>query len=215
MDNDKIDSNLTANQAECTSRCESGCCGNKTGISKRMKIIICLVVAIAAAAVLAQGIMQKADSNSDLEQNSTNLSLWGEPLASLDSLNKVASNTDTAFLYLPVAGLGPNENVKNEIESAAGKAQSQGTSVAFFMLDDGSEDYRLLTSQVPAPLVLVLVNGANLSLVPANISEVKGMSFVSGNISEENLLYALVAASRASIRCCPLPSTESPSAKCC
>jgi len=96
-----------------------------------MKIIICLVVAIAAAAVLAQGIMQKADSNSDLEQNSTNLSLWGEPLASLDSLNKVASNTDTAFLYLPVAGLGPNENVKNEIESAAGKAQSQGTSVAF------------------------------------------------------------------------------------
>lgn len=159
--------------------------------------------------------MQKSDSQSDLEQNSTNLSLWGDPLASLASLNKVASQMDIAFLYLPVEGLGPDENVKNEIESAAGKAQSQGTSAAFFMLDEGSEDYRLLTSQVPAPLVLVLVNGANLSVVPANISEVKGMSVVSGNISEENLLYALVAASRASVKCCPLPSTESPSAKCC
>ena len=214
MDNDKIGSTST-NQAECTSGCGSGCCGNATGISKKGKMIICLVVAIAAAIVLAQGIMQKAESESDCGADLSDLSLWGDPVASLASLNQVAANKDIAFVYLPVLGQGPDENIKNEIESAAGKAQSQGTSAAFFTLDEGSEDYGLLTSQVPAPFVLVLVNASNLSAVPANISEENGMSVVSGNISEENLLYALVAASRASVGCCPLPSTKSPSAKCC
>jgi hypothetical protein len=159
--------------------------------------------------------MQKAESESDVQENSSELSLWGIPIASLASLNQAPDKNDITFLYLPVAGRGQDENIKNEIESAANKAQSQGTSAAFFTLDEGSEDYILLTSQVPAPLVLVLVNAANLSVVPADISEEKGMSVVSGNISEENLLYALVAASRTSVGCCPLPSTKSPSAKCC
>ena len=214
MDNDKIGSTST-NRAECTSECGSGCCSNASGISKKGKMIICLIVAIAAAVVLAQGIMQKAESESDAEQNLSDQSLWSNPVASLASLNQVASHKDIAFLYLPIAGQGPDEGVKNEIESAAGKAQAQGTSTAFFTLDESSEDYGLLTSQVPAPFVLVLVNGSNLSAVPTNISQENGMSVVSGNISEENLLYALVAASRASAGCCPVPSTKSPSAKCC
>jgi hypothetical protein len=177
--------------------------------------VLCLVVAIAAAIVLAQGIMQKAESENDLEQDPSDLSPWSNPIESLASLNRAASQKDIVFLYLPIAGQGPDESVKIEIESAAGKAQSRGTSTAFFTLDESSEDYGLLTSQVPAPFVLVLANGTNLSAVLTNISQENGMSVVSGNISEENLLYALVSVSRASAVCCPVPSAKSPSAKCC
>ncbi len=198
-----------ANNAECSSGCKAGCCCSSNGISKRAKIIVCLIVAIAAAIVIAQGIMQKAEAESDMGQNSSDLSLWLEPVASLASLNQVATHKDV-FLYLPLMDQGPEDIIKDEIESAASKAQSQGRSIAFFALDQGSEDYGKLTSQVPAPSVLVINNGCNLSSVPSNIATETGMSVVSGDISEENLLYALVAASRPTAGCCLLPS-----AKCC
>jgi hypothetical protein len=218
------ESNATQNQAGCTAECGPGCNCSASGIDKKGKIIICLVVAIAAAIVLAYGFMQKAEAQSDLgqstleiadETNLTDSSLWGNPIESLAYLSQVASQKDAVFLYLPIKGQGPDENIKKEIQSAASKAQSKGTMVAFFALDEGSEDYAQLTSQVPAPSVLVMVKGSNLSAVPANISEESGMGVVSGNISEENLLYAMVAASRPSVGCCVLPSTNSSSAKCC
>ena len=206
MDNEK----MGPNQAECKPGCGSGCNCRATGISKKSKIIICLIVAIAAVVVLAHGIMQKAEAQSDLEQNASNLSLWANTIDSLASLNQEAPLKDAVFLYLPMKGQEPDENVKKEIEAAAGKAQSQGTMTAFYVLDEGSEDYLQLTSQVPAPFVLVMVKGSSMTVVPANVSIEKGMSVVSGDISEENLLYALVAASRPSASCCALPST-----KCC
>jgi hypothetical protein len=219
MDNDKIIPNANQNQAGCTAaECGPGCCG-ASGISKKGRIIICLVVVIAAAIVLAYGVMQKAEAQSALETaNETNQAdspLWGNPIESFAYLSQVASEKDTVFLYLPIKGQGPDENIKKEIQSAADKAQSKGTVVAFFALDEGSEDYAQLTSQVPAPFVLVMVNGCNLSAVPANISEESGMDVVSGDISEENLLYAMVATSRPSVGCCPVPSTNSSPIKCC
>ncbi|MDQ1313607.1 hypothetical protein [Methanothrix sp.] len=198
-----------ANKAECSSGCKAACCCSSNGISKRGKIILCLIVAIAAVIVIAHGIIQKAEAESDMGQNPSDLSLWSEPAASLASLNQVAAQKDV-FLYLPLTDQGPDDKIKDEIELAASKAQSQGRSIAFFALDQGSEDYGQLTSQVPAPFVLVINNGCNLSSVPSNITTETGMSIVSGDISEENLLYALVAASRPTAGCCSLPST-----KCC
>ena len=52
-----------------------------------------------------------------------------------------------------------------------------------FTLDEGSKDYAQVTSQVPVPCVLAMVKGL-------------GTSAATHNISEENLLQALVAASR-------------------
>lgn len=198
-----------ANKAECSSVCNAACCCSSNGISKKGKIIVCLIVAIAAAIVIGHGIIQKAAAQSDMEQNPSDLLIWNEPASSLASLDQVASQKDI-FLYLPLNGQGTDDKIKNEIESAASKAQSQGRSIAFFALDQGSEDYGQLTSQVPAPFVLVINNGCNLSSVPSNITTETGMSVVSGDISEENLLYALVAASRPTTGCCPLPAT-----KCC
>jgi len=223
MNNDKIAPTTSQNQAGCASGCGSGCCST-SGIGKKRKIIICLAVAFAAAIVLAYGIMQKAEAQSDLgqnaletanESNQMDSSTWGKPIESLASLSQEASQKDIVFLYLPIKGQGPDENIMREIQSATGKAQSRGTMAAFFALDEGSEDYAQLTNQVPAPFVLVIVKGSYPSAVPVNISQEGGMGVVSGDISEENLLYAMVAASRPSASCCPAPSAKSPSTKCC
>jgi len=209
MDDDKLEPTSSANQAESASGCGPGCNCGGTKIGKKGKVIICLVIAIAAAIVLANSVMQKAESGDNGGQNAfaakvlvaekasppitaenatgtnqMNLSLWGKPLESLASLNEVAAQKDAVFLYLPAKGQGPNENVKKEIEAAAGKAQSQGIKIAHFTLYDGSEDYAQVTSQVPAPCVLAMVKGRGTSAAT--------------NISETNLLQALVSASRPS-----------------
>jgi hypothetical protein len=224
MDNDKSRTEGSQNKAECAANCGPGCNCGTSGISKKGKIIICLVIAIAAAIVLAHGFIQKAEAQNDSgqsaleiagETNLTDSSPWGNPIESLAYLSEVASQKDAIFLYLPIKGQGQDENIKKEIQSAATKAQSKGTTTAFFALDEGSEDYAQLTSQVSAPFVLVMVKGCSLGTVPANISEASGMDVVSGDISEENLLYALVAATRPSVGCCPLPSANASSAKCC
>jgi len=174
-------------------------------------MIICLVIAIAAAIVLVHSVMQNAETGVDGGQNAfaaakvlvtdeassqatketatgtsqTNISLWGKPLESLASLNDVAAQKDAVFLYLPEKGQRPDESVKKEMEAAAGKAQSQGTMMALFVLDEGSDDYAQVIRQVPAPCVLAMVNGT-------------GNSVATTNISEANLLQSLVAASRPS-----------------
>jgi hypothetical protein len=210
MENDKLEPTSSENQAEGASACGPGCNCGAARIGTKSKVIICLVVAIAAAIVLANSVMQKAETGADGELNAftakslvaekasplntaenasetdqVNSSLWGKPLESLASLNDLAVQKDAVFLYLPAKGQRPDEGVKKEIEAAAGKAQSQGTKMAFFVLDESSVDYAPVTSQVPAPCVLAMVNGT-------------GNSVATTNITEGNLLQSLVAASRPS-----------------
>lgn len=165
--------------------------------------------------------MQKAEAQSDLvtisnETDQMNSSLWDSPIESLANLSLVASQKDAAFLYLPIKGAGLDKNITKEVQSAVSKAQSKGMTIALFVLDANSDDYAQLTRQVPAPYILVVVKGCNLNTVPADISIEQGMSVVSGDISEENLLYGLVAASRPSTPCCVvMPTNKSASTKCC
>ena len=212
MNDERSEQASTTYQIEVTSQCGPGCNCGTTGLRTKGKVIICLVVAIAAAVVLARGFARKAESKSIQGQNAfaatapaispeapstttekakttdtirTKSSLWSEPLKNLASLNEVAVQKDAVFLYLPEKGRGPDETVKLQIEKAAGKAQSGGTMMAFYTLDDGSHDYAQVTSQVPAPLVLAMVKGG-------------GVKAVTGDISEGKLLQAMVEASRAS-----------------
>jgi len=202
MDNDKLEPTSSSNQAEGASGCVPGCNCGAARIDTKGKMIICLVVAIAAAIVLANSVMQKAETGADgglnaftakslvaekasLQTDQANSSLWGKPLISLASLNDLAVQKDAVFLYLPAKGQSLDESVKKEIEAAAGKAQSQGIRMGFFVLDESSADYAQVTSQVPAPTVLAMVNGT-------------GNSVATTNITEGNLLQSLVAASRPS-----------------
>lgn len=202
MENDKLEPTSPENRAENESGCGPGCNCGGAKISTKGKVIICLVIAIAAAIVLANSVMQKAETVAEGELNAftakalvtdtespqndkANSSLWDKPLESLASLNEVAGGKDAVFLYLPARGQSPDENVKKEIEAAAGKAQLQGTKIAFFVLEEGSADYAQVTSQVPVPCVLAMVYGT-------------GKSAATTNITEGNLLQSLVAASRPS-----------------
>ena len=212
MNDERSEQASTTHQIEITSQCGPGCNCGTTGLRTKGKVIVCLVVAIVAAVVLARGFARKAESKSIQGQNAfaatapavspeapptttekakttdtirTNSSLWGEPLKNLASLNELAARKDAVFLYLPEKGRGPDKTVKLQIEKAAGKAKSGGTKMAFFTLDDGSHDYAKVTSQVPAPCVLAMVKGGSVSTV-------------SGDISEGKLLQAIVEASRPS-----------------
>lgn len=162
--------------------------GSGGKIGTKSKVIVLLVVAIAAIILLANSVMHKAETESDeglnlnpakalasekasLHTDKVNSSLWDKPLESIASLNEVATEKDAVFLYLPAKGQVPDEQVKKEIEAAAGKAQSQGTEMAFFVLDEGSQDYALVNSQVPVPCVLAMVYGTGKSAAITNITE--------------------------------------------
>ncbi len=67
------------------------------------------------------------------------------------------------------------------MRSAAGRINSQGHKVGLFTLETGSRDYAQLAGQVSAPAVLALVKG-------------RGMSAVSGAITETKLIQGFVAA---------------------
>jgi hypothetical protein len=211
MNDKRSEQASTTPQVEVTSQCGPGCNCGTTGLRTKGKVIVCVVVAIAAALVLARGFIRKAESKSIQGQNAfaatapaispespsttekvktadtirTKSSLWGEPLKNLASLNGVAAQKDAVFVYLPKKGRGPDETIKLQIEKAAGEAQSGGRVMGLYTLDDGSQDYAQVTSRVPAPLVFAVVKGG-------------GTRAVTGDISEGKLLQALVEASRPS-----------------
>lgn len=196
--------------------CGAGCDCHTPGLSKRGKGLVCLAVGLAAAVVLARGFMKEARVENDESQLSfptalqpvrpepvtgdgkaaddtrkdTVSTVWGDPLDSLASLNKVASEKDAVFVLLPAGTDEDIRTIKQDIESAAKKIVSRGTTMAAFTLDTNVPDYALVTNQAPAPCVLAIVKG-------------RGMRVVAIDITEANLLQALVAASR--------PSTCGPS----
>lgn len=200
MENDKREPTSSANQAERASECGPGCNCGGTRIGTKGKVIICLVVAIAAAIILANSVMQKAETGTGGGLNAFTLNVladkkdtaentseanWDKPLKSLASVRDLSAQKDAFFIYLPAKGQSPNGTVRKEIEAAAEKAQSQGTRTAVFILDEGSEDYAQFASQVPVPSVLAASNGT-------------GQVAVATKISEANLLQSLVTASRPS-----------------
>jgi len=206
--------------------CGPGCDCDAPGLSKKVKVLVCLVLGLAAAAVLARGFVKKAEAESDGNQLSfatalpvvqaedqsalpatnateiagkeeTQSTLWGNPLKSLVSLNKVASEKDAVFVLLPAGSDEEVKDIEAQIGAAADKIISRGTTVAAFTLDKNTKDYAQVNSQVPAPCVLAMVKG-------------RGMSVVAKDITEANLLQALVAASRAS-NCGPADAGCGPS----
>jgi hypothetical protein len=116
----------------------------------------------------------------------------GELLDSLASLNKVAVNQDAVFVFVPANG---NETISkktiNAIASAEQKLKSSGIRIGLYTLrfSSPSIEYANITAQLTPPGMLVMSKG-------------RGMGAVSGEITEEKLLQAYVASSRAG-GCCP------------
>jgi len=210
MNENGSEENVASNQSRETSQCGPECscnCGATGGHGTKWKTIITLAIVLAAAVVLARGFARNAESKASQVKesfsvtapgtadaaekakvagtNQTNASLWGKPLKGMASLNEVAADKAAVFVYLAKKGQKPNEAIKRNIELAADKSKSRGMAISLYTLDDSSQDYAQVTSKSPAPCVLAMVKG-------------RGASAVSGDITEEKLLAAIVTASRPS-----------------
>jgi len=210
MDENKQEEINKAGKSDCGCSPECGC--SSSGLSTKVKMIACLIVLIAAAVVLGRGFLKKSADGNDKSKDAfvsaipagktlktpflkeqakagdkkpDKAKLWGDPLDSLASLNKVAANLDAVFIFISGKNDEKDPDIKREIENAAGKYQASGSSIAAYALVKVSKDYAQITGQVPAPCVLAMVKG-------------KGMSAVSNDITEVKLLEALVTASRPS-----------------
>ncbi len=109
----------------------------------------------------------------------------GELLDSIVSLNKVAANQDAVFIFVPAnnSDIVSNE-ISNAIASAKQKIEAKGLKLGLYTLQSSSPEYANLASQLTLPGMLVMSKG-------------KGMGSVSGGITEEKILQAYVASSRA------------------
>jgi len=240
MSENKEQAHGQENAGDLQSCCEGGdCCSPATGgAGKKWKMVVFLVIVVAAGAVLARSFIRRSDSTADQTQQSfaaiqpevksdapppgtaikaqtpttsrSNLgspsapsdttkedtpvkaaqALWGAELDSLASLNKVATSSDAVFVFLAADDQQANQTVTKEIDAAAKKIQASGVLVSAFRLNKGAQNYAEVASQLSIPCVLAMVKG-------------RGVSGVSGPITETKLIQAFVAASRPASGCCP------------
>lgn len=86
-------------------------------------------------------------------------------MKSLDSLNKVAADTQTVFLYLPEQGKKIDKATQKKIDNAAEKVRAEKMKVACYSLDPKSSDYSDVTTDIPAPCILILVKAKGMSVL--------------------------------------------------
>ena len=202
--------------------CDGGSCctSGSEGAGKSWKIIVFILIVLAAGVVLARSFIRKTNSAANQGQRSFAViqpgpggnieapsivdgateaevsnqpasNLWGKPLDSLASLGKVASDTDAVFIFLAADDQQDMQPVTKVIEAAAKTIQAGGTRISAFRLTKNAPNYANIAKQLSVPCVLVMVKGCGLSGVPAD------------QITETKLVQAFVTASRPSSGCCP------------
>ncbi len=212
----------TSNPQPC---CDGGsCCSSgSNGGCEKWKIVVFVLIVVAAGMVLARSFIGKSDSAADRSQqlfptilpadtpdssaaattdtqgsNQSVSGLWGQPLDSLASLNKAAANTDAVFILLAADDQESSQAAITQIEAAAKTIQGGGKRISAFRLKPGTADYANLTKQLSVPCVLAMVRGGGMSGVLAD------------QITETKLVQAFVAASRPGSSCCPAGGTCAP-----
>jgi hypothetical protein len=225
----------------CSSSSDGGSCcpSGSDGGGRGWKILVFLVIVIAAGVVLARSLINKSNSTCDQtqegfaaiepEENSDTPSpltvtlqvetpalpksdiesptvaknvieedvfdkavatLWGPELDSLASLKKVAAETDAVFILLAAEDKLKMESVTTEVEAAVKKIQARGKRICAFTLKKDAPNYARFAKQFSIPCVVAMVKG-------------RGLSGVSGEITEKKLFQAFVMASRPRSACCP------------
>ncbi|MEI6971487.1 MAG: hypothetical protein WCL44_08200 [bacterium] len=201
-----------------TGCCESGCsCGTaKTGGRGRyiVGIVILLVAGVLVVramvkdngtatvpkstgfAALPPAQVQASDPAAATKAPVTNTA---KEIGALSELNAVAADSFGVFVYLPDKSETTWKAPMAQMEGAARTVEPQlkGGKISMFALKAGSPDYEQLAKQMTVPGVLAMVKGA-------------GMSATSGDITENKLVQALVAASSAG-GCGPASSGCGPS----
>ncbi len=145
-----------------------------------------------AAVQPAAGTETKAEAAVAADETSV-----GTTLGAFSELNTAAAKTDAVFVFIP-GKEGTSAKVPSApMKSAARAIEAKGMKCGLFTLKPGSADYEQIAKQMAVPGVVALVKG-------------RGMSAVSGEVTEAKLLQGYVGACSsagcgpgASAGCCP------------
>lgn len=201
--------------AEMKSDCGPGCnCGKPSGNNK-LKAVICIIVLLAVCGIFvykakngkqttpvntatAFAVSVASEANQSLPATLQDVNNQepvtkvleekknvGEFLDSLASLNKIAINQDAVFIFVPAKNSDiVSKETFDAIASAERKIESKGAKLGLYTLQSSSPEYANIAAQLALPGLLVMSKG-------------KGMGAVSGEITEEKILQAYVASSKA------------------
>lgn len=186
---------------EATSVCEPGCsCGEIAGKgNNKIKIAICLVVIVAVAGILLfkttsakqdsshaglNGFSNPLASKGVVTNSSAQKGGSGASLSAIAELNTVADKLNTVFLVIPSKDKIPTSKETGAVLASVERTlNAKGLSTGIFTLQTTSPDYPDVAAKVTPPGIAVL-------------SKNGGIGFVSGGISESNLMQAYVASTR-------------------
>ncbi len=192
------------------SDCAPGCACHSTGSSMgRMRLLLGMIVLLVAATLVARAVMKTNGTSSQpdtasftspivaqmpaaeataatatAESTRTPEILAAQEIGAFAELNTLAVANNAVFVYVP----GKNGTAGNPpaaaIRSAANRIGSQGYKIGVFTLKAGTRDHEQLAAQMSVPGVVALVKG-------------RGMSAVSGEITETKLIQGFVTAANA------------------
>jgi hypothetical protein len=194
------------------SACGSECGCHATGTQSKTRRIIGALVLVAAMAMVARAVVKSnaappqtseqafalpiAATNSGAVAQAPETAV-GITIGAFSELNAVAIKTDAVFIFLPGKGGVSGNPPSTTMKEAARTIEAQGKKIGLFTLKPGSPDYDQIAKQMSVPGVLTIVKG-------------RGMSAVSGDITEAKLVQGFVAASSAGgcgpsagAGCCP------------
>lgn len=187
--------------------CAPGCdCGKPAG-SKRSKLVLSLLVLLAAGGIL---IFKATEAKKEAPVSTGDTFVApagpmvlgpapgtaglggaaGGPLASFAALNTVAAGQDSVLVFVPAKeGEAASGETKTAMDGVLRSLQGKGVRTGFYTLATGSLDYGRVAAQTSLPAVVALTKG-------------RGMGTASGPFTEEKLMQAYVASTQAA-GCCP------------
>lgn len=207
---------------EPVAACGPGCscnCGTPAG-NRKMKVAVSLVALLAVAGILAykastakssppscgpatgnatfftdaQAVVAATPDNAGKitapNDKPADQKIWAG-LESLATLNQVAGAQDAVFIFVP-AKKGEAADAKTNAAAVAAQQalKAQNIILGLYALTSSSPDYTVISAKVQPPAMLVMSKG-------------KGMTAVTGEMSESKLLQAYVATAKAGGGCGP------------
>jgi len=112
----------------------------------------------------------------------------GVLIQALDDLNAKAMDSDGVFVFLAGKDTEKAREVIGVLEETAVTMRANGTKLGLFTLSNTSSEFEALAAQASPPGVVALVKG-------------KGANVVTGEITQDSLTQAFVAASSAGGAC--------------
>lgn len=147
--------------------------------------------------IALQSVASQSVTATNLNQPSAKETSVGTVIGGFAELNELAAKTDAVFIFVPGKDGTASPAPATPMKGAVQMMETKGVKCGLFTLKPGCTDYNQIAVQVTVPGVLAMVKG-------------RGMSAVSGEITESKLVQGYVSASSAGgcgpaagSACCP------------